>query len=310
MSNSPVNSNPGFVNGAPPLTAQALNNAFGGKVDAINGQSLNQLLISPTLQNALFLLEFGGQLSSNYTFQTSDNGKIFYVNSPNILLTVPTGLPAGWRVGISCGGTYPAVIQTQTGGFIGLSGNPTQITLGAIGPSMIDFFFNGSYLQVLSASPDIFQSYNAVIGYGAQIVTPITVVGGAQNTLTSGNNIVLDGASAGGGVPNISTSGADTNISLSINLKGNGSFILNNTFQYQGAGASPTSGSATTSPTTLTAPLGGHYFITGGTISTSVWERGSAQINLTSSETIVPVSKGDTLTISFTGTLTWEFVPF
>lgn len=111
-------------------------------------------------------------------------------------------------------------------------------------------------------------------------------------------------------MPNISTSGADTNISLSINLKGNGSFILNNTFQYQGAGASPTSGSATTSPTTLTAPLGGHYFITGGTISTSVWERGSAQINLTSSETIVPVSKGDTLTISFTGTLTWEFVPF
>lgn len=165
------------------------------------------------------------ELSSSYTFSPSDNDGIFYVNAAGLTLTIPASLPTGWNVTITCGGTYPTTLVSNTGGIVGLSGTPTTITLGAVSPSMISIVYNGSGLQLLSASPDIWQAYNAVSGDGGQIVTPLTIVGDANGVVADGNNIIFDGAISGQ-TPNISTSGVDANISLSVNPKGTGIFIV------------------------------------------------------------------------------------
>lgn len=79
---------------------------------------------------------------------------------------------------------------------------------------------------------------------------------------------------------------------------------------YAGTGGTPTSGSATTSPATISAAAGGHVVLTGGSITGINWVRGSTSVPVSTGNVIIPVSNGDSVVVTFSGTLTWEIMPF
>ena len=155
-------------------------------------------------QVKFFRLPSAVEIGANYTFAPGDTGGVFYVNSENLEITVPSGLPDGWLATLTCGGTYPTTLTSTAGGFVGLSGTPSTISLGAVGPSVIQVCYNGSAPQIISCSPDVWQARNGVNGDGGQIVTPLTITGASNGTL-AGSNIQFNGNTVAGDAVNVTT---------------------------------------------------------------------------------------------------------
>lgn len=65
----------------------------------------------------------------------------------------------------------------------------------------------------------------------------------------------------------------------------------------------------TSSPMSYTASGSGHLNINGGTISGLSLRRAGSTITLTASVLMVPMSNGDVLTITYTGSPTITFIP-
>ena len=172
-------------------------------------------------QVKFFRLPIAVELTESYTFESPDTGQVFYVNAEGLTITIPTGLPDGWLATITSGGTYPATLVSDAGGFVGLSGTPSTITLGATGPSVIQVCYNGSAPQIISCSPDIWQAYNGVNGDGGQIVTPLTITGASNGTL-AGSNIQFNGNTVAGDAVNITTTSSTYDaIPLEFSTQGN-----------------------------------------------------------------------------------------
>jgi hypothetical protein len=72
-------------------------------------------------------------------------------------------------------------------------------------------------------------------------------------------------------------------------------------------GGVPTAVSLTASPLTYTAVGNGRLAIVGGTVSGLSFKRGSVSVSLGTTNRLIPLSAGDQITLTYTGTpvLTW-----
>ncbi len=83
-------------------------------------------------------------------------------------------------------------------------------------------------------------------------------------------------------------------------------------FQSVWNGIPPTSESTvtvTSSPFTYTAPRGGFVIVQGGTVSLVQWRRGTVNHTTGATQGPFPVSSGDALVITYSGTPNVTFVP-
>lgn len=240
---------------------------------------------TPTV-SSLISQTFGGQLSGNYTLTGLDNGKNFYVNGGFTIDFNPAELPVGFNVRIVSGGTYSTTLKSDGNGFVGLSGLPTTISLGAVGPSYFAFFINDSgYPQVLEASADIFQAYNGINGYGARIISPVTVIGDPQSTDNAGN-IVLAGnpstTSPGAVTVLAQTSNSNaSNMSFSLLIGGWNDGVISSQYLTPSGTFTVTSSTSTTTIPTNNFPGSIGSIITGPGIPQGTYVTGTTSTSIT-----------------------------
>lgn len=122
-------------------------------------------------------------ISASYTFQVTDNLSFFYVTA-SVALSIPSGLPAGWRVYIETNGSSTVTLNAVASSFLGLSGNPTSITIGSTGPSSVEVIYTGTQPVIMAASPEVYQAYNGIHGNLVSITGQYTMSGTSGGTVT------------------------------------------------------------------------------------------------------------------------------